>query len=475
MKRIVLDVPNEKQALFLGARCKHVCFGGARGGGKSWVVRDKAKRLCLHYGSPGEGKEGIKVLIVRRTYPELLNNHINVLRLELNGVAKYQESKKLFSFFNGATIRFGSCSCDRDLDQYQGAEYDVIFLDEATQLQELWIRKITACLRGVNDFPKRIYYTCNPGGVGHGYIKRLFIDRVFQPGEDPEDYTFIQSLVTDNKALLQSQPDYVKQLEALPPKLREAWLYGKWDIFEGQFFEEFRAAPDAYLCEQAGISQEEALRQHRFTHVIPAFDLNAGDRRGWHIMRSYDFGYNKPFSLGYWALDYDGVLYRILEIYGCTGTPDEGVKWSPDEQFRRIREFEQQHPWLRNRKIVDSVADPAIWDSSRGESIADTAARYGIYFTPGDNQRIPGWMQVHYRLQFDENGYARMYVFENCKAFIRTMPLMMYSASNPEDLDTKLEDHCPDEVRYMCMAKPVRPILKPELPEVWGDPLEQYS
>ena len=68
-----------------------------------------------------------------------------------------------------------------------------------------------------------------------------------------------------------------------------------------------------------------------------------------------------------------------------------------------------------------------------------------------------------------------MYVFENCKAFIRTMPLMMYSASNPEDLDTKLEDHCPDEVRYMCMAKPVRPILKPELPEVWGDPLEQYS
>ena len=236
MKRIVLDVPNEKQALFLGARCKHVCFGGARGGGKSWVVRDKAKRLCLHYGSPGEGKEGIKVLIVRRTYPELLNNHINVLRLELNGVAKYQESKKLFSFFNGATIRFGYCSCDRDLDQYQGAEYDVIFLDEATQLQELWIRKITACLRGVNDFPKRIYYTCNPGGVGHGYIKRLFIDRVFQPGEDPEDYTFIQSLVTDNKALLQSQPDYVKQLEALPPKLREAWLYGKWDIFEGQFF-----------------------------------------------------------------------------------------------------------------------------------------------------------------------------------------------------------------------------------------------
>lgn len=474
-KKIVLDVPNEKQALFLGARGKHICFGGARGGGKSWVVRDKAKRLCLRYGSPGEGKEGIKVLIVRRTYPELLNNHINRLRTELHGVARYIESKKVFLFANGASIRFGYCNCDRDLDQYQGAEYDVIFLDEATQLQELWIRKITACLRGVNDFPKRIYYTCNPGGVGHGYIKRLFIDRKFLPGEDPGDYTFIQSLVTDNRALMESQPDYVKQLEALPPKLREAWLYGKWDIFEGQFFEEFRTEPDAQGCARAGITREQALEQHRFTHVIAPFDLNAGEKRGWNIMRSYDFGYNKPFSLGYWAVDYDGVLYRILEVYGCTGTPDEGVKWSPDEQFRKFREFESQHPWLRGRKIVDSVADPAIWDSSRGESIADTAAKYGIYFTPGDNQRIPGWMQVHYRLQFDENGYARMYVFDNCKAFIRTMPLMMYSETNPEDLNTKLEDHCPDEVRYMCMSRPVSPLVKAEEESAWFDPLDQLG
>ena len=459
----------------MAARGKHICFGGARGGGKSWVVRDKAKRLCLRYGRPAEGKEGIKLLIVRRTYPELLNNHIHQLRTELAGVAKYSETKKMFTFPNGATIKFGYCNSDRDLDQYQGAEYDVIFLDEATQLQELWIRKITACLRGVNEFPKRIYYTCNPGGVGHGYIKRLFIDRKFEPGEEAEDYVFIQSLVTDNKALMERQPDYVKQLEALPPKLKEAWLYGKWDIFEGQFFEELRLTPDAALCAQAGISQEEALRQHRFTHVIPAFDLNAGDRRGWHILRSYDFGYNKPFSLGYWAVDYDGVLYRILELYGCTGNPDEGVKWSPDEQFRRIRELENQHPWLKGRKIQDSVADPAIWDSSRGESIADTAARYGIYFTPGDNQRIPGWMQVHYRLQFDEKGYARMYVFDTCKAFIRTMPLMMYAATNPEDLDTKLEDHCADEVRYLCMARPVKPMAKAEKEAAWFDPLEQLG
>lgn len=468
MSKIDLSQLSDKQYLFLSSKKKHVGFGGARGGGKSWSVRTKAKILAAVYG-------GIKILIVRRTYPELLNNHINQLIEELNGFARYNKSEKVFRFPNGSTIKFGYCNNDGDVLQYQGAEFDVIFLDEATQLQEKWIKMITACLRGVNSFPKHIYYTCNPGGASHSYFKRLFIDKRYEGGEIPEDYDFIQALATDNKALMASQPDYIQQLEALPPKLREAWLYGRWDIFEGQFFEDFRETPDLELCREAGITPEEALQQRRFTHVIEPFDLNSGDKRGWNIMRSYDFGYNKPFSMGYWAVDYDGVLYRIAEYYGCTQTPDEGVKWSPDEQFKRISEFERQHPVLSSRKIVDSVADPAIWDRSRGESIADTAQRYGIYFTPGDNQRIPGWMQVHYRFQFDENGYPRMYVFNNCKAFIRTIPLMMYSETKPEDLDTKLEDHCPDEVRYMCMSRPIEPVIPKKSVEVMYDPLNQFS
>lgn len=466
--RIDLSQISDKQYRFLASGKKYVGFGGARGGGKSWSVRTKAKILAAAY-------PGIKLLIVRRTFPELVNNHINQLRDELNGIARYNKTEKIFTFANGSTIKFGYCNNDKDLDQYQGAEYDVIFLDEATQLQEMWIKKITACVRGVNEFPKRVYFTCNPGGASHSYFKRLFIDGQYEGGEDPNEYEFIQALVTDNKALMASHPDYIKQLEALPPKLREAWLYGRWDIFEGQFFEDFRTTPDIKKCAAAGITPEDAIKQHRWTHVIEPFDLNKGACRGWNIMRSYDFGYNKPFSLGYWAVDYDGVLYRILEMYGCTQTPNEGVKWSPDEQFRRMVELENTHPWLKGRKIIDSVADPAIWDSSRGESIAETAARYGIYFTPGDNQRIPGWMQVHYRLQFDRNGYARMYVFDTCKAFIRTMPLMMYSETHPEDLDTKLEDHCPDEVRYMCMSRPVKPIMQAEQKPILSDPLNQFT
>ncbi len=464
MGMLMIPEPNEKQKLFLSDQHRYIGYGGARGGGKSWAVRVKAALLCLHY-------PGIKVMIVRKTYPELQENHILPLCELLHvydedserRLALYNDQKKHIVFPNGSRILFRYCDNDTDAQRFQGTEVDVLFVDEATQQSEERMDKLRACVRGVNSFPKRVYFTMNPGGEGHGWVKRLFLDRIYREGENPEDYSFIPALVTDNTALMRADPDYVRKLQALPPKLRDAWLYGRWDIFEGQFFEDFRATPDLAMAQKYGFtdSSEELKRQRRFTHVIAPFDLAAGDKRGWGVFRSYDFGYGRPFSCAWWAVDYDGVLYRILELYGCTGTPNEGMRWTPEKQFSEIARIEHEHPWLRGRRI-GGVADPSIWDGSRGESVAETAMRHGISFLPGENQRIPGWMQCHYRLQFDEQGYPRMYVFENCAAFLRTVPLMQFSKSCPEDLDTSMEDHVCDEWRYACMSRPVTPLRKEE-------------
>lgn len=281
-------------------------------------------------------------MIIRKTYPELQENHIiplcELLRCyspnRADRIASYNDSKKNVTFPNGSRILFRYCDNEKDAERFQGTEVDVLFIDEATQQSEEKFKKLAACVRGVNDFPKRVCLTANPGGEGHGWVKRLFLDRAYNGGENADDYMFIQSLVTDNKALMESNPDYIKQLEALPPKLRKAWLEGNWDVYEGQFFEDFRDDPDHYIDRQ-------------WTHVIEAFEIP----EGWKIYRSFDWGYSKPFSCAWWAIDYDGVAYRILELYGCTKTPNEGVKWIAPKVFAEIQRIENEHRWLKGKQI----------------------------------------------------------------------------------------------------------------------------
>lgn len=447
-----LSPPSEKQKLFLLSEHTYTAFGGARGGGKSWAVRTKAILLSLNY-------PGIKIMIVRKTYPELRANHITELCRICADVASYSETKKELTFMNGSVIRFISCRNASDMDKFQGTETDIIFIDEATQFTREMFDRIRACVRGVNSFPKRIYLTCNPGGVGHNWVKELFIDK----RENAADYHFIKSLVTDNKALLESDPQYLAKLEALPEKLKRAWLEGDWNIFEGQFFEEFRDDPSHY-------------GDRRFTHVIEPFEIP----RDWTVYRSFDFGYSKPFSCDWWAVDYEGRAYLILQLYGAT-EPNEGVKWPPDKIFSEIRRIENEHRWLKGKQIF-GVADPSIWDASRGEAIIETADRNFIYFQPGDNKRIPGWMQCHYRLSFDTEGKPMVYFFNTCRHAIRTLPLLNYSSSSPEDLDTSQEDHFADSFRYFCMSRPIKPaersdaFIRPDLDPLSSNKIYQkYS
>ncbi len=426
------EVPNERQREFFLSTAAHTAYGGARGGGKSFAMRRKLVMLAMRH-------QNLRLLLLRRTLAELRENHLLPLQSELAGYAEYKKEERTFRFPNGSRLTLGYCDCDGDLLQYQGAEYDVIGFEEATHLKEEWMVFISTSLRTTKkDFRPRIYYTCNPGGVGHAYIKRLFIDRAFREGEDPADYCFIPARVYDNRVLMEADLSYVKRLEALPEHKRRAHLLGDWNVYEGQVFEEFTDTPAHYV-------------DRLFTHVIEPFS----PPESWQRYRSFDFGYAKPFSVAWWAKDHDGRLYRILELYGCVARePNVGVRWSPERIFEEIARVEREHPFLAGQRVI-GVADPAIWDASRGEAIADTAERFGVYFERGDNRRIAGWMQLHNRLQFDAEGRPALYVFRNCRDFIRTLPTLQYSRLSPEDVDSDGEDHIADETRYLCMMVPV--------------------
>lgn len=462
-RRLVFHL-TEKQKQFCLARTKHTAYGGARGGGKSWIVRYKACRMARRYGAPDEYSQGIRICIVRRTLEDLRKNHLDQLKIMLKGLAKYVKDDRRFVFDNGSTIKLEYCDNANDIDHFQGVEYDVIFIEEATQFDPEWLKQIAASCRGANNFPHRVYYTCNPGGPGHQYIKRLFVDRRFEGREKPEDYSFIQAKVTDNKVLMDRDPDYIGFLENLPPKLRKAWLEGDWNVYEGQFFEEFRNDPDHYDDQE-------------WTHVINPIPI----KRHWPIYRSFDWGYRKPFSCGWYAIDEEGTMYRFLELYGVqksgnTSLADEGLKWTPARVFQEIKRMEEEHPLLAGREFM-GVADSAIWDAEQGESIADTGMKYGIFFDKSDKKRIPGWMQCHYRLQFNSEGRPRFYVFNTCTEFIRTIPTLQYDEHAAEDLDSHGEDHAADEWRYLCMKHLIEPIVEiPEKHPAWGaDPLGTWG
>lgn len=458
--REILLEPTQKQTQFLQMHARHCGYGGARGGGKSWVVRIKAFLLANRYGRRNEWEEGIKICIVRRTLVDVRNNHIVPLKILLHGLATYNQTERTFHFPNGSTIHFEYYDNEGHQDHFQGVEFDTVFIEEATQLPEEWIKNIAASCRGANDYPHRIYYTCNPGGPGHEYIKRIFIDRVYKEDENPDDYEFVQAKVTDNRVLMEKDPDYIKFLKNLPPKKRAAWLDGSWDIYSGQFFSDFVNDPDHY---------EDRV----WTHVINPFT----PRPGWTYLRSFDWGSYRPFSCGWWAIDYDGVMYRIAEFYGVQHSgadviANEGLKWPADKVFREIARIEREHPYLRGKEIT-GVADPAIFIDNGGFKIVDNAYAYGITFEEGDNRRIPGWDQVHNRLQFNEQGVPRMYIFNTCKDTTRTIPLLLHDKHNVEDLDSSMEDHIADEIRYAANKFQILPLMEsPTYAPMFGaDPL----
>ena len=412
MEKVILQ-PNDRQREFFSCTTRFVAFGGARGGGKSWAVRQKAILLAAGYA-------GIRILLLRRSYPELRENHILPMLSQLDGAAAYKENEKAFLFSNGSRIRFGYCDGERDVLRYQGQEYDVIFMDEATQFTEMQFSVLTACLRGANSFPKRFYLTCNPGGVGHAWVKRLFLDRRYRPGERPEDYTFIPARVTDNRAVLEHDPGYVRMLENLPDALRRAWLDGEWDVFAGQYFPEF----DPVL------------------HVCRPFDLPCGWRR------YFAMDYGLDMLAGYWAaFSPSGDAYVYKEVY------ESGLIVS--EAAARIL-AEQEN-------VFAHLAPSDLWGRSAdtGISQAERFSQCGLYLTQVvARSRVDGWMNVREWLRpRDGPGKektARLHLFDCCTELIRTLPLLQYDSRRPDDCADHPHEltHAPDALRYLLSGRP---------------------
>lgn len=432
--RIKLGTPQPKQIEFLRDTHRYVCFGGARAGGKSWAIRYKALLLALSYA-------GIKIMIVRRSYPELSENHINPLRMETMGYAVYRDKEKSLSFPNGSRIKFSYCATESDSLQFSGQEWDVIFIDEAQQIRESWYNAIRATNRGVNNYPKRIYITCNPGGVGMQWIRRLFIERDFLSAENPDDYTFIQSLVTDNEALMTANPEYIKELESLPPAQRAAWRYGDWYSYEGRFFGEFRPA----------------------IHVVPHIDIPDY----WRRYRAIDYGLDMCAVL--WiAVDEMGQEYVYRELHESDLIVADAAK--------------KIVAMTGGEKIEATFAPPDLWSRTKdsGKDIAGLFAEHGVRFTKCKNDRVAGWLAVkeHIKVIPGMTGEetSRLRVVEGCKNLIKNIQLLEYSESRPGDAATEPHEitHICDALRHYCISRTVA-AKAPEREQTDSEKLEEIK
>ena len=408
-----LGTLNPKQKLFCQARTRYVGYGGARGGGKSHVVRIKAFGGALTY-------PGIRILIVRKEYPELEQTMILPMRKMIPAeIASYNGSMHMFFFSNGSIIKFGHYGSGDDVE-YQGQEYDWIFMDEATQFTESQFRTLGACLRGATKIPRRMYLTCNPGGVGHMWVKRLFITRQYRQGENPKDYSFIQATVDDNPQLLKASPEYVQMLDLLPDDVRQAWRYGDWDALAGVFFPEFQAE----------------------THVIKPFWRIPAE---WKKYRAFDYGLDM-FACLWIAVDFDGRSYVYRELQQPGVIVSEAAKLMLD----------LTPPW---EQIEFTVAPPDMWNRQKdsGKSMAELFMENGVGIIKASNNRIQGWMAVKEMLKplKSEKDRPGLLVTEDCNALITNLPAIQHDEKNPSDCATEPHEitHNCDALRYFCVTR----------------------
>lgn len=474
-------IPSEKQRLFHASRANEVLYGGAAGGGKSVAIVLDGLMRCLQY-------PGTKAYMFRRTYSELEDTLITeALRWYPKAIARYNVGRHEMTLVNGSKVLFRHCASVKDMHDYAGAEIHWLYIDELTSFEHEIYTFLRTRLRARVDLGITPVVRCgsNPGNIGHGWVKEYFVDA--GPYGEPVEHRiyskatnrtkifttqYIPALATDNPHI---SDDYLYELERKPEALRRALLYGDWDAFEGQVFTEW-----VDLLDKRTESLEEAQRNADWldkgiwTHVIKPFPIPLH----WPRYMSFDHGFTKPFAVQWWAIGPRGEAYLYREWYGCEpGKPNTGIELSPRQIAEGIVEREMEVEGANNLSI-DRIADPSIFERSRGDSVAQQMEPRdglpGVYFRKGDNARIAGKMQFHERLRFDEEGRPMLQVMTTCPDFIRTFRVLPYDPRKPEDVDTNAEDHSYDAGRYFLMARPA-PVREIEMPAPRGyDPFTDY-
>lgn len=408
-----------KQKKFIDSPAFETLYGGAAGGGKSYGQILDAFLYAIKYA-------GSKQLLLRRTFPELESTLIALsLRVFPNDVATYNDAKHRWKFKNGSEVIFGYCDREKDVYRYQGAEYDCIRFDELTHFTEKMYIYLFSRVRGANDFPKCVKSSTNPGGVGHTWVKERFIDpappgTLFTSGDNTR--LFIPSSVTDNRFLMQNDPDYIKRLEMLPDAERRALLYGDWDIFDGVYFDEFR----------------------RDIHVIKPFDVP----KHWKKYLAIDYGLDALAALVV-AFAPDGMAYVMREEFETNLVISQAA--------RRIKNL------IDDIEIYRMVAPPDLAGRSRdsGKSQLELFAENGLRFDVADADRVTGWMNLKEWLHpyTDPNTgdtVANLRIFDNCRELIRSLPALQRDDKKPSDCAIQPHDitHAPDALRYLMSERP---------------------
>jgi hypothetical protein len=451
-----------------------ILYGGAAGPGKSHALRYEALKWSQKI-------KGLQIYLFRRTFPELEKNHIlPSLDQFPRDLGKYREQKRRWEFKNGSMIHFCHCQYEKDVFVYQGAEIHILLIDELTTFTEFIYDYLRARVRCTKPVPAEyahkvpgIVCASNPGGVGHEFVKRRWVDfcrltaseaqaardrgqfvhHIDKSNGDRDEFgmskaskaeggmlrTYIPGKLQDNPILMTLDPGYINRVKGLPEPYRTAYLEGDWDIFIGQMFAFNR---DQHVCSP---------------RIIPEYAP---------LYMTFDWGFGAPFSVGWWWVDADSRVFRCAEWYGWNGTPNQGLRIADSEIAERIYQREiklglRNENGMEKRHIIRLAGHdcfqkkPDYKGGGQGPSTAEIFATKGIILAQGDPSRHLKIRQFHERLRVRENELPMVQIYDTCEQFIRTIPLLQADPTDVEDIDTTQEDHVYDEAAHIMMARPI--------------------